>query len=167
MIIVAFSTYKTATSNVIEFTHSWLFCCCCLFLSHTGETTPTVLNEIFDENPGQSSSCSDVVQNCEVGRTPRSYSPIKVTGVLVRKFREHPQKVPGSSFMGVSPIHFHPQELPIQQQQIISLVRQIFDSNKDNFRTLSSQGLFESSVINLSPNKSYQLWQQSFYVLAP
>ena len=35
-----------------------------------------------------------------------------------------------------------------------------FRSNKDNFRTLSSQGRFESLVINLCPN-------QSFSVLAP
>ena len=32
-------------------------------------------------------------------------------------------------------------------------------SNIDNFRTLSSQGLFESTVRNISPNKTYQ---QSF-----
>ena len=30
------------------------------------------------------------------------YSPIKVTGVLVGKFRGHPLKVPESCFMGVS-----------------------------------------------------------------
>ena len=30
-----------------------------------------------------------------------------------------------------------------------------FNSNKDNFRTLSSQGLFESIVINLYPNQSF------------
>ena len=35
-----------------------------------------------------------------------------------------------------------------------------FNSNKDNFRTLSSQGLFESIVKNVYPN-------QSFQVLAP
>ena len=35
-----------------------------------------------------------------------------------------------------------------------------FNSNKDNFRTLCSQGRFESIVINLCPN-------QSFSVLAP
>ena len=29
-----------------------------------------------------------------------------------------------------------------------------FNSNKDNFRTLSSQGLFESIVINLYPDQS-------------
>ena len=37
-----------------------------------------------------------------------------------------------------------------------------FNSNKDNFRTLSCQGLFQSVVINLYPNKAYKLWQQSF-----
>ena len=42
-----------------------------------------------------------------------------------------------------------------------------FNSNKDNFRKLSSQGLFKSIVINLYPYKAYQLWQQSFKVLAP
>ena len=31
----------------------------------------------------------------------------------------HPQKVPESCFMGMSQIHFHPLEVPIQQQQII------------------------------------------------
>ena len=31
-----------------------------------------------------------------------------------------------------------------------------FNSNKDNFRALSSQGLFESIVINLYPNKAFQ-----------
>ena len=36
------------------------------------------------------------------------HSPIKVTGVLVEKFREHPQKVPESCFMDMSQIHFHP-----------------------------------------------------------
>ena len=35
-----------------------------------------------------------------------------------------------------------------------------FSSEKDNFRTVSSQGLFENIVINLYPN-------QSFKVLAP
>ena len=35
-----------------------------------------------------------------------------------------------------------------------------FNSKKDNFRTVSSQGLFENIVINLYPN-------QSFKVLAP
>ena len=30
-----------------------------------------------------------------------------------------------------------------------------FNSNKDNFRTLSSQGLFETIVINLYPNQSF------------
>ena len=37
-----------------------------------------------------------------------------------------------------------------------------FNNNKDNFRKLSSQGLFESIVINVYPYKAYQLWQQSF-----
>ena len=37
------------------------------------------------------------------------YSPIKVTGMLVGKIRENPQKLPESCFMGVL----------IQQQQII------------------------------------------------
>ena len=32
----------------------------------------------------------------------------------------------------------------------------------NNFRTLSCQGLFQSVVINLYPNKAYQFWQQSF-----
>ena len=41
------------------------------------------------------------------------------------------------------------------------------NSNDDNSRTLSSQGLLESMVINLYPNKAYQLWQRSFYALAP
>ena len=36
-----------------------------------------------------------------------------------------------------------------------------FNSNKDNFLTLSSEGLFESIFINLYPNKAYQLWQQA------
>ena len=36
------------------------------------------------------------------------------------------------------------------------------NSNKDNFRKLSSQGFFESIVINLYPSTAYQLWQQSF-----
>ena len=38
------------------------------------------------------------------------------------------------------------------------------NSNKDNFQTLSSQGLFESIVINVYPNKAYhfnRIWQQS------
>ena len=37
-----------------------------------------------------------------------------------------------------------------------------FNGNKDNFPILSSQGLFESIVIYLYPNKAYQLWKQSF-----
>ena len=37
-----------------------------------------------------------------------------------------------------------------------------FNSNKDNFRTFSSQGLFESIFINRYPTKAYQLWQQLF-----
>ena len=61
--------------------------------------------------------------------------------------------------MGVSQIHFHPEEVPIQQQQIIITGTANFNSNKDDFRTLSSQGLFESTVRNISPNKAYQ---QSF-----
>ena len=35
------------------------------------------------------------------------YSPIKVTGVLVGKFQEHPQKVRESCFTGVFQIYFH------------------------------------------------------------
>ena len=42
-----------------------------------------------------------------------------------------------------------------------------FNSSQDNFRTLSFQGRLASIVINLYPNKAHQLWQQSFYVLAP
>ena len=41
------------------------------------------------------------------------HSPIKVTGVLVEKFREHPQKVPESCFMDMSQIHFHPPPPPL------------------------------------------------------
>ena len=50
-------------------------------------------------------------------------NPMIESGVLVRKFREHPQKVPESRFMGVSQIHFHPKEVPIQQQQITSVAQ--------------------------------------------
>ena len=56
--------------------------------------------------------------------------------------------------MRVSQIHFHPEEVPIQQQQIIITGTANFNSNNDNFRTLSSQGLFESTVRNISPNKA-------------
>ena len=56
--------------------------------------------------------------------------------------------------MGVSQIHFHPEEVPIQQQQIIITGTVNFNSNNYNFRTLSSQGLFESTVRNISPNKA-------------
>ena len=48
----------------------------------------------------------------------------------------------------MSEIHFHPQEVLIQQQQqlLILLVLQILIVHvyKDNFRKLSSQALFES-----------------------
>ena len=46
----------------------------------------------------------------------------------------------------MSKIHFHPKEVPIQQQQLILLALQILIVHvyKDNFRTLFSQGLFES-----------------------
>ena len=36
-----------------------------------------------------------------------------------------------------------------------------FNSNKDNFRPLSSQGRFESIVINLYPNERFNSLQQS------
>ena len=44
--------------------------------------------------------------------------------------------------MGVSQIHFHPEEVPIQQQQIIITGTVNFNSNNDNFPTLSSQRTF-------------------------
>ena len=43
-----------------------------------------------------------------------------VWGACRKKLRvKHPQKVPESCFMGMSQIHFHPLEIPIQQKQII------------------------------------------------
>ena len=46
----------------------------------------------------------------------------------------------------MSEIHFHPQEVLIQQQQLILPALQILIVHvyKDNFRKLSSQALFES-----------------------
>ena len=61
--------------------------------------------------------------------------------------------------MGVSQIHFNPYKSVLIQQQIGTANLIVI---KSNFRTLSSQGLVESIVINLYPNKAYQLWQQSF-----
>ena len=66
--------------------------------------------------------------------------------------------------MSVSQIHFNPYKSVLIQQQTGTANLIVI---KSNFRTLSSQGLFESIVINLYPNKAYQLWQQSFKVLAP
>ena len=58
--------------------------------------------------------------------------------------------------MDLSQIHFHLYKVTIQQQQIILLTLSL-NSNKDNFRTLSSQALFENIVKNLYPdyNKAY------------
>ena len=39
-------------------------------------------------------------------------SPVKVTGVLVGKFRKHTRRVPESCFMGVSQIPFPHQVVP-------------------------------------------------------
>ena len=41
-------------------------------------------------------------------KDPAELLPYKSNGGARQKFREHPQNVPESSFMGVSPIHFHP-----------------------------------------------------------
>ena len=51
-----------------------------------------------------------------------------------------------------------PNSLPSLERyrfKTIKLALQISIGNKDNFRTLSSQGLFETIVINLYPNQSF------------
>ena len=63
--------------------------------------------------------------------------------------------------MGVSQIHFHPKRFQLNNNKLYNWHCN-FNNDKDKFRTLSSQGLFESIVINRYPNKAYQLWQQSF-----
>ena len=67
-----------------------------------------VVNEIFDENPGQSSSCSDVAQNCEVGRTPGGLLPYKSGGGGRQKISRTPLKGTRILFYGRVPNSFHP-----------------------------------------------------------
>ena len=52
--------------------------------------------------------------------------------------------------MGVSLIHFHPLRGTNSTTTNHITGTANFNSNKDNFRTLSSQGPFESIVINLT-----------------
>ena len=49
--------------------------------------------------------------------------PYNRVGRARRKISRTPLKVPESRFMGVSQIHFHPKEVPIQQQQITSVAQ--------------------------------------------
>ena len=64
---------------------------------------------------------------------------------MVRKFREHPLKVPESCFMGVSQIHFQPREGTIQQQQIIQLTLQILIVMKITFEHFVVKDLLKVS----------------------
>ena len=84
------------------------------------------------------------------------YSPIKVTGgVLVGKFREHtPLKGSRILLYGRVPNSFPPLRgtNSTTTNNITGTAK--FNSNKDNFRTLSSQGHFKSIAINLYPPRS-------------
>ena len=77
------------------------------------------------------------------------YSPVKVMGALVKKFREHPLKVPESCFMGVSQIHSTSKSYQFNNNKLYNCTTNI-NSNKDNYRTLSSQQLLERIIINLT-----------------
>ena len=58
--------------------------------------------------------------------------------------------------MGVSQIHFHPKRYQLNNNKLYNWHRN-FNSDKDKFRTLFSQGFYESIVINLYPNKASTL----------
>ena len=79
------------------------------------------------------------------------YSSINVTGMLVEKFREHPFKGTRILFYGRVPNSPPPLRgtNSTTTNNIIGTAN--FNGNKDNFRKLSSQGFFESVVINLYP----------------
>ena len=84
------------------------------------------------------------------------YSPIKVTGVLMGKFQEHGAlKCTRILFYGRVPNSFPP--LIGTNSTTLNLYNRHcrINSNKNNFRTLSSQGVFESIVINLYRNQSF------------
>ena len=81
--------------------------------------------------------------------------PYKRDGMFVEKIlRTSPLKSYQNLFFlwgagGVSEINFHPRGTNSTTTNYITGTAN-FNSNKDNFRTLSSQGLFESIVINLT-----------------
>ena len=90
-----------------------------------------------------------------VARSRGSYSLIKVMEVLVGKFREHPVKVPESCFkLNLRVANSFP-TLRGNNSTTTNYITGTanFNSNKDKFQTLSSQGLFESIVMNLYPNQ--------------
>ena len=83
------------------------------------------------------------------------YYPIKVTGVLVGRISRTPLKGTRILFYGRVPNSFPPLRGTNSTTTNVITGTANFNTNKDNFRTLSSQGLFESVVINLYPNQSF------------
>jgi len=80
------------------------------------------------------------------GDTP----PIKVTGVLVGKFRWTPLKGTRILFYGRVPNSFPSLRGTNSTTTNYTTGTPNFNSNENSFRTLSSQRLFESIVINLT-----------------
>ena len=76
--------------------------------------------------------------------------------VLVGKFREHPIKVPESFcfFYWRVPNSFAPLRGTNSTTNYITGTANC-NGNKDNFGTISYQGVFESIVINLYPDQTF------------
>ena len=85
-----------------------------------------------------------------------------MTSALVGKISITPLKGTGILFCGRVPNSFPPlRGTNSTTTKYITGTANSFNSNKDNFRTLSSQGLFESIVINLTETT------QAAVILAP
>ena len=81
--------------------------------------------------------------------------PYKSDGVARRKISITPLKGTRILFYGRFPNSFTPLRGTNSTTTNVITGTANFNSNKDNFRTLSSQGLSESIVMNLYPNQSF------------
>ena len=81
--------------------------------------------------------------------------PYKSGGGALRKISRTPLKGTRILFYGRVPNSFPPLRGTNSTTTNYITGTANFNNNKDNFRTLSSQGRFESIVINLCPNQSF------------
>ena len=96
---------------------------------------------------------------CVAARGGRGLLPYKSDEAASRKISTTPLKGTRILFYGRVPNSFPPLRGTNSTTTNYITGTANFNSNKDNFRTFSSQGLFESIFINRFPTKAYQLWQ--------